>query len=177
MRRRSKAGGEQIKGRRRKAVKPIRRNVPKATARSNSSPAGEETEVARLTRELGEALEQQAATSEVLQVISGSPGDLQPVFAAMLENAVRICDATFGNVYRWDGEALHLVATRNTPPAFAEARRRSLGRRDDKNQMLALILANKRLFTSPMLRHCLGTLTEAIWRPFKQLSLVAFARF
>ena len=50
----------------------------------------------------------------------------------MLEKAVRICDATFGNVYRWDGEALHLVATRNTPPAFAEARRRSLRRRDGK---------------------------------------------
>ena len=43
----------------------------------------------------------------------------------MLENAVRICDAKFGNIYRWDGDALHLVATHNTPPAFAEARRRS----------------------------------------------------
>ena len=42
----------------------------------------------------------------------------------MLENAARICDATFGNIYRWDGEALHLVATHNTPPAFAEARSR-----------------------------------------------------
>ena len=54
-----------------------------------------------------------------------SPGDLQPVFEAMLENAVRICDAKFGNIYRWDGDALHLVAAHNTPPAFAEARRRS----------------------------------------------------
>ena len=69
------------------------------------------------TRELTESLEQQTATSEVLQVISSSPGDLQPVFAAMLENAVRICDAKFGNIYRWDGDALHLVATHNTPPA------------------------------------------------------------
>ena len=43
----------------------------------------------------------------------------------MLENAVRICDATFGNIYRYDGEALHIVATHNTPPAFAEDRRRS----------------------------------------------------
>ena len=77
------------------------------------------------TRELTESLEQQTATSEVLQVISSSPGDLQPVFAAMLEKAVRICDAKFGSIYRWDGDALHLVATHNTPPAFAEARRRS----------------------------------------------------
>ena len=61
----------------------------------------------------------------MLQVISSSPGDLQPVFATMLEKAVRICDAKFGNIHRWDGDALHLVATHNTPPAFAEARGRS----------------------------------------------------
>jgi GAF domain-containing protein len=75
------------------------------------------------TRELTESLEQQTATSEVLQVISSFPGDPQPVFAAMLENAVRICDATFGNIDRWDGEVLHMLAAHNTPPAFAEARR------------------------------------------------------
>ena len=85
------------------------------------------------SRELSESLEQQTATSEVLKVISSSAGDLQPVFASMLENAVRICDATFGNIYRWDGGALHLVAARNTPPAFAaEARRRSQYRPDPK---------------------------------------------
>jgi hypothetical protein len=74
---------------------------------------------------LSEALERQAATSEVLQIISESPGDLQPVLTSMLENAVRICGATFGNIYRWDGEALHMLASHNTPPAFAEDRRRS----------------------------------------------------
>jgi GAF domain-containing protein len=78
------------------------------------------------TADLMEALEQQTATSEVLQVISSSPGDLQPMFATMLENAVRICDAKFGNIYRWDGDALHLVASHDVPPAFADARRRSL---------------------------------------------------
>ena len=57
------------------------------------------------TRELSESLEQQTATSEVLRVISSSPGELQPVFEAMLENAVRICDAKFGNIYRWEGDA------------------------------------------------------------------------
>jgi GAF domain-containing protein len=77
------------------------------------------------TRDLTEALEQQTAASEVLQVISRSEGELEPVFAFMLEQAVRICDATFGNIYRWDGEALHIVATHNTPGAFAEERRRS----------------------------------------------------
>ena len=80
------------------------------------------------SRELPKSLEQQTATSEVLRVISSSPGDLQPVFEAMLENAVRICDAKFGNIHRRDGETLHLMATHNTPPAFAEYRRRSLWR-------------------------------------------------
>ena len=83
------------------------------------------TDLTERTTDLTEALEQQTATSEVLRIISSSPGDLEPVFASMLENAVRICDATFGNIYHWDGEALHLLATHNTPPAFAEARRRS----------------------------------------------------
>ena len=82
------------------------------------------------TRELTESLEQQTATSAVLQVISSSPGNLEPVFTAMLENAVRICDAKFGNIYRWDGDALHLVLTQNAPTAFAEARRRLPHRAD-----------------------------------------------
>ena len=82
-------------------------------------------ELRKRTAELTKSLEQQTATSEVLQVISSSPSDLQPVFATILENAVRICDAKFGNIYRWDGEALHLAATHNAPPAYAEERRRS----------------------------------------------------
>ena len=73
------------------------------------------------TTELTEALEQETATSEVLQTISSSPGELDPVFATMLEKAVGICDAAFGNIYRWDGELLHLLAAHNTPPALAEA--------------------------------------------------------
>ena len=85
------------------------------------------------TADLTEALEQQTATSEVLQVISSTPDDLQPVFATMLENAVRICDAKFGNIYRWDGETLQLVATLNTPPAFAEERMGSPFRPNSKS--------------------------------------------
>ena len=60
----------------------------------------------------------------------------------MLEKAVRICDATFGNIYRWDGEALHLVATHNTPPAFAEARSR-LTLRPGSTSLIGRMLATK----------------------------------
>ena len=76
-------------------------------------------ELRQRTTDLTEALEQQTATSEVLQVVGSSPGDLEPVFATMLEKAVRICEAKFGNIYRWNGECLSLVAAHNTSPAFS----------------------------------------------------------
>src|SRR5262249_39504708 len=78
---------------------------------ADTSPAELREQLDQRTRERDEALEQQAATSKVLQVISSSSGDLEPVFATMLAEAVRICDANFGNIYRWDGHALHLTAT------------------------------------------------------------------
>ena len=68
-------------------------------------------ELRQRTDDLSEALEQQTATSEVLRVISSSPSELPPVFEAMLRNAVRICDANFGNVFRWDGAALNLCCS------------------------------------------------------------------
>ena len=95
------------------------------------------------TADLTEALDQQTATSEVLQVISGSPGDLQPVFASMLENAVRICDARFGIIFRWEDDALLLVATHNTPPAFAEFRRRSPLRSHPQNAVGRAVATKK----------------------------------
>ena len=82
-------------------------------------------ELRRRTTDLSESLEQQTATSEVLRVISSSQGELEPVFQATLEKAVRICEAKFGNIYRWDGEALRLVASHNTPSTLIEQRRRA----------------------------------------------------
>ena len=135
---------------------------------------GEETEVARLTRELSEALERQAATSEVLQVISGSPGDLQPVFEAMLENAVRICDATFGNIYRWDGKAFSLVATHNTPLAYAEARRRSPVR-PNPNNIFGRMVATKAVAHVPDAAE--RAQNEVIQNTLQPSNLVACGRF
>jgi GAF domain-containing protein len=75
-------------------------------------------------RQLIVSLEQQTATSEVLQIISSSPGELQPVFNAMLANATRICEAKFGVLWLCEGDCFRCVALHNTPPAFAEQYRR-----------------------------------------------------
>src|SRR5215471_14047194 len=80
----------------------------------------------RLLNELRDSLERQTATSEVLSVISSSPGELQPVFQAMLENATRICEARFATLWLAESEGLRAVAVHNAPPAFAEARLQSL---------------------------------------------------
>jgi GAF domain-containing protein len=80
-------------------------------------------ELRQRTSDLTESLEQQTATSDVLRVISSSPGELEPVFQAMLENAVRICEAKFGSLFRFDGNAFHLAATVGAPPELVEAQR------------------------------------------------------
>src|ERR1700738_1325873 len=79
-------------------------------------------------RHLAEALERQTATTEVLQVISRSPGELDTVFRLILENATRICEAKFGNLYLCDGDGFRMVASHNDPPASVEGRRRALWR-------------------------------------------------
>src|SRR5262249_53838046 len=73
----------------------------------------------RLLNELRESLQQQTATADVLQVISNSPGELGPVFKAMLENAVRICEASFGNLLLYEGDVFRHVALHNAPKAWA----------------------------------------------------------
>jgi len=80
-------------------------------------------ELRQRTDDLSEALEQQTATSEVLQVISSSPGELEPVFQAMLANAVRICEAKFGMLLLYDGKEFRTVALHDLPPAYADALR------------------------------------------------------
>jgi two-component system NtrC family sensor kinase len=79
-------------------------------------------ELRQRTDDLSESLEQQTATSEVLKVISSSPGELEPVFEAVLANATRLCDAKFGTLNLYDGDAFRIMAVHNVPAAFAETR-------------------------------------------------------
>ena len=102
-------------------------------------------EVQARTRELSESLEQQTATSEVLQVISSSPGDLEPVFNAMLENAVRICEAKFGVLYRYDGGAFNPAASLGVPPAYAEHLRKRGSFRPAAGRTIDRLLRTKEL--------------------------------
>ncbi len=116
MRRRDKAGGKAVKTQRRKALK--RRN--KIARRRKPSTADATECIALLTSERDEALEQQAATSEVLKVIGSSPGDLEPVFNTMLANATRICEANIGILFRYEDGAYTAMATLGVTPAYAE---------------------------------------------------------
>jgi hypothetical protein len=103
MRRHSSAAVHQT----REAVNRKRQSgsAPKTAKRISQSVGSHETEVARFSRELAEPRQEQTATADVLGIISSSPGELEPVFTAILENAVRLCDAKFGTLFRFDGEA------------------------------------------------------------------------
>src|SRR5262249_7394409 len=117
MKRRSSRGGKPVKPRPRKAATRKHPNAPKPV---HSSAGGQEAEVARFKRERDEALEQLSAASEIINVISSSPGELKPVFEAILENAVRICEARFGTLYRYDNETFFPAALFGMSPTYAE---------------------------------------------------------
>jgi GAF domain-containing protein len=105
-------------------VKAKRRSAPKVARSRHSSVAGKDKKIALLTRERDEALEQQTATSEVLKVISSSPGDLKPVFDVLLANATRMCGAKFGALSLRQADVFRSIAMIGAPPAFAERRER-----------------------------------------------------
>ena len=117
---------------------------------SHLSPDVNETTVALLKSELNEtrqqlreALEQQAATSEVLRVISRSPGDLEPVFEAVLANATRICEAKCGNLFLYDGDTFRTGALYGAPPGWAEVRQRDPVFKPAPNVPLARVARTK----------------------------------
>ena len=109
-----------MKTRRRKTTKVKRRKEPRAARRRGAPDESLKQMLAKYRRELKEALERQTATSEVLRVISSSPGELAPVFEAMLRNAVRICDAKFGFMNRYDGDTWKIAAVHGAAPAYTE---------------------------------------------------------
>ena len=95
-----------------------------ATSRSKPSISEIQAKNRALKRQLSEALEQQTATSEVLGIISSSPGELEAVFEAILANAVRLCGAKFGNLWLYDNDAFRISATHGAPPRYSEFLRR-----------------------------------------------------
>ena len=110
-------------------------------------------EVQKRTQELSESLEQQTATSEVLRVISSSPGELQPVFEAILENATRLCAAKFGILHLREGDAFRTTATFNLPLAFAETRKRGDLVRPSPVSMLGRLVMLGHLINSKTVIH------------------------
>jgi GAF domain-containing protein len=130
MKRRGKTGGKAADLRRPKAAGRKRSAVAqsKTVAKSKSQPgaaaAGLQERLERNRQELNEAMQQQAATSEVLRLISAAPGDLKRVFAVILESATRLCQANFGTLYLAEGDFCRAVAMHNAPPAFVEFRSR-----------------------------------------------------
>jgi hypothetical protein len=132
MRRRSRAGGEPVKARRRRAATLKRRNGPK-TVRRNSSAASQETKVAPLTRERDEALEQQTATSEILASIGGSMTDPKPVFEAIVRNLLRVL-----------GTPLRRASCVRRPSSRGRSAERSFGARDKPSRFPDLLLGGLR---------------------------------
>ena len=137
------------KTRRGKTTKPKPSNALKTARQGGSSAADLQEKLDARTRQLNEAIERENATAEVLQIISGSPGELQPVFDAMLANATRICEAKFGTLYLRDGDGFHAASLHNAPPAYAAARRHEPLLRPPPDAPLGVLAATKQVAHIP----------------------------
>ena len=128
MKRRSKVSGERAKVQRPDTAKLKPRSVPKDATSRLASDAGPHEEIQQLARALKEALRRETATSDVLEVISHSSGELEPVFQAILEKAIAICEAKFGSLFRFDGQTLRPAVQVGAPSAVIEAQKVQGGR-------------------------------------------------
>jgi signal transduction histidine kinase len=101
-------------------------------------------ENARLFNETKEALEKQTATADILQVLSGSPADTQPVFDAIVRHAARLCESSYANVFRYDGERLHLAASYGGSPQAIAALRASYPSAPDRTRVVGRVVQTAR---------------------------------
>jgi two-component system, NtrC family, sensor kinase len=132
-----------MKTRHRNTPQVKRRKEPTAARGRGSSAADLQEQLDRQTRELAEAREQQVAASEILRVISSSPTDVQPVFDTIVQNAVSLCGSLFANVFRFDGELLHFVASHNVGPSYVELLDATYPMRPDSSQVSGRVLLTK----------------------------------
>lgn len=146
----------------RQIAKP-KRNLPTATRSEQPSISDLQSQVSALGRELAEARAEQTASSEVLRVISSSPGELQPVFQAILENAIRICEAKFGCIFRYDGDVFHLAAAINMPPELAKFQNKRGPFKAEPGSGLNRVLQTKQI------NHTADASPEAMKRPTARL--------
>src|SRR5262245_32856077 len=114
-----------------RATRPKARKAPTARLSSDHSPE----QFDRLEHERDEAREQLAATADILRVIRASPTDARPVFETIVRNAVSLCGGLFANVFSFDGELLHYVASHNVGPSYADMIRANYPRRPDSSQV------------------------------------------
>jgi GAF domain-containing protein len=145
MRRRSRAGGKSIKTRRRKTATLQRPSAPKVRVRRKTSSTNANAKIALLKRERDEALEQQKATAEVLRVISGSPGELKPVFKAILENAARLCEASIATLWLYEQGGFRAAAVHGGTKEWAAERMRGALLRPGPGTGLARVAKTKRV--------------------------------
>src|SRR5262249_58807806 len=140
--------GQPVKGQR--VARPKAHKAPTAGVSTTEL----QEQVAALTRELKEAREQQTATSEVLQVISSSPGELQPVFEAMLANATRICEATFGGLFLLEGASLFRTVAIHSKESYDDYLRRNplIDLRENPGTPLDRVANTKQVVHIPDLR-------------------------
>jgi signal transduction histidine kinase len=144
VRRRGTVSRKPSKTQHRKPTRPKRSSAAMTASQPNLSVSDLQEQLERQTRELEEARDERAAIAEVLRVISSSPGELEPVFQAMLANAVRICEAKIGTLYLREGDGFRTVAIQNAPPAYVEARTRELIR-PPPDASLGRVLATKQV--------------------------------